>query len=172
MRLQFCFLLISSTVPSSQDVTCHRRRLYCRTPCQLCSSATQWHAWPPCTTKSSLISVIPRGRESPIESSHCSEYMRMKILRGLNQASWQTIPLMQGDGTLLSNHTCIHCRALNILLFRPSEFVQFVLQHVRGSNADSHLRPQHEECPFCLVDFTIYGRVEDMGEVRVTDHVT
>ena len=32
--------------------------------------------------------------------------------------------------------------------------------------ADDHLRPQHADCPFCSLNFTVYSRVEEMDEVK------
>ena len=29
---------------------------------------------------------------------------------------------------------------------------------------DAHWRPQHLSCPFCLLQFSVYARVEDMAE--------
>ena len=33
-------------------------------------------------------------------------------------------------------------------------------------NADLHWRPQHAECPFCLVNFTVYGKMEEIEQVK------
>jgi hypothetical protein len=33
-----------------------------------------------------------------------------------------------------------------------------------GDNANPHWLPQFESCPFCSVNFTVYSKMEEMGE--------
>ena len=49
----------------------------------------------------------------------------------------------------------------------PTEYLTYILDNLksRGSeNVDVHWRPQHLSCPFCLLQFSVYARVEDMAE--------
>lgn len=32
------------------------------------------------------------------------------------------------------------------------------------ARANQHWRPQHHECPFCLVNFTVYAKMEELDE--------
>ena len=52
----------------------------------------------------------------------------------------------------------------------PDEFVQYVADELESASrlADQHWRPQHGECPFCLLNFTVYARVEEMQEVSTS----
>ena len=42
----------------------------------------------------------------------------------------------------------------------PEEVVRYVLDRLRHNKrqTDPHWRPQHLQCPFCLVNFTIYAK--------------
>ena len=42
----------------------------------------------------------------------------------------------------------------------PEEVVRYVLDRLRDNKrqTDPHWRPQHLQCPFCLVNFTIYAK--------------
>ncbi len=52
---------------------------------------------------------------------------------------------------------------LYVYVCSPDEFIQFLVPHL---DVDQHWRPQHGKCPFCLLNFTVYARVEDMQQVR------
>ncbi len=45
--------------------------------------------------------------------------------------------------------------------YRPSEFLGYVVRGLREEDSwvDPHWRPQHLLCPFCHVNFTVYGHV-------------
>lgn len=49
----------------------------------------------------------------------------------------------------------------------PSEFLRYVLDNLKNagaSNVDQHWRPQSAACPFCLLQFSIYARMEELNE--------
>lgn len=53
---------------------------------------------------------------------------------------------------------------LFLTLFSPDEFLMYVVDTLKQGIADQHWRPQHGECPLCLFNFTIYGKVEEIFE--------
>jgi len=47
----------------------------------------------------------------------------------------------------------------------PTEFIRFVLSELRrGDKLDPHWRPQHQCCPFCLLQFSVYSFLEEKKE--------
>ena len=36
--------------------------------------------------------------------------------------------------------------------------------HDNPGRVDQHWRPQHLSCPFCLLNFTVYGKVEELDQ--------
>ncbi|XP_023326363.1 carbohydrate sulfotransferase 11 isoform X2 [Eurytemora carolleeae] len=47
----------------------------------------------------------------------------------------------------------------------PEEMIRFVTYQLNSmKRVDQHWKPQHESCPFCLLDFTVYARVEEINE--------
>ena len=34
----------------------------------------------------------------------------------------------------------------------------------KGEGVDQHWRPQHFSCPFCLLEFTVYARMEELDQ--------
>ena len=54
----------------------------------------------------------------------------------------------------------------------PEEFVQFVLERLRtnpsdDAELDKHLTPQHQMCPLCMLNFTVYSLLEENSEDSV-----
>ena len=51
----------------------------------------------------------------------------------------------------------------------PEEVVRYVLERLRTNKrqTDPHWRPQHLQCPFCLVNFTVYAKMEELQENTV-----
>ena len=45
----------------------------------------------------------------------------------------------------------------------PDEFLQQVAFSLSEDRADQHWRPQHGECPFCRVNFTVMAKVEELS---------
>ena len=48
----------------------------------------------------------------------------------------------------------------------PEEVVRYVLDRLRINKrqTDPHWRPQHLQCPFCLLNFTVYAKMEELQE--------
>jgi len=48
----------------------------------------------------------------------------------------------------------------------PEEFIRYILDRLKFNRrqTDPHWRPQHLQCPYCLVDFTIYSKMEELEE--------
>ena len=46
----------------------------------------------------------------------------------------------------------------------PEEVVRYVLDRLRLNKrqTDPHWRPQHLQCPFCLLNFSIYSKVRQI----------
>ena len=51
----------------------------------------------------------------------------------------------------------------------PEEVVRYVLDRLRTNKrqTDPHWRPQHLQCPFCLLNFTVYAKMEELQENTV-----
>jgi len=55
--------------------------------------------------------------------------------------------------------------ASNETIPSPDEMVRYVVANLKsGLRQDQHWRHQHQSCPFCLLNFSIYARVEELGE--------
>jgi len=48
----------------------------------------------------------------------------------------------------------------------PNEFLRFVLDDLKskGADVDQHWRQQHLSCPFCLLEFSVYARMEELDQ--------
>ena len=53
-----------------------------------------------------------------------------------------------------------------LIIFSPEEFLLYVLECLMNDDEDTnpHWLPQYKSCPFCLVNFTVYSKMEEMHE--------